>query len=348
MTASIIVPCRNEERFIGPCLDSIVASDFPKEQLEVLVVDGMSTDGTRQIIGEFVRKHPFVQLLDNPKHVTPCAMNTGIRAARGEFILWMSAHNSYERDYISKSVKAVQEFTADNVGGIIVPTQRTPSFVGKCIVTAISHRFGVGSSFFRIHTPEPRWVDTVFGGCYRRAVFQKIGLFNEQLVRGQDMELNLRLKKAGGRILLVPGVVSYYHARSDLRSFWTHNWGNGVWAILPFAYSEIMPVSWRHLTPLVFVCSVFGTAVLSFYAPLFLWLFVAIVSAYGAANLAAALHVAWRERDLRFLALMPAIFALLHVGYGVGSLWGVVKLLGTRAFWRKMLRAKEHYGTAIG
>ena len=106
---------------------------------------------------------------------------------------------------------------------------------------------------FRVHTDEPKWVDTVFGGCYRREVFDRVGLFNENLVRGQDMEFNLRLKKAGGKTLLVPDIVSYYYARSDIKSFWKHNFTNGVWAILPFLYSPIMPVSWRHLVPLIFV-----------------------------------------------------------------------------------------------
>jgi cellulose synthase/poly-beta-1,6-N-acetylglucosamine synthase-like glycosyltransferase len=210
----------------------------------------------------------------------------------------------------------------------------------------LSHRFGVGGSYFRIHTDKPRWVDTVFGGCYRREVFQKIGLFNEHLTGSQDMEFNLRLKKAGGKTLLAPDIVSYYYARSDLKSFWRHNFRNGVWAILPFAYSEVMPVSWRHLVPLAFVTSLMGSGALGFLARPFLWLFLAVVAAYGVANLAASLQVAWREREVRYVLLMPFVFGMLHIGYGLGSCWGVIKLLFAAPFWKRLLGRNPTYGVA--
>ena len=222
----------------------------------------------------------------------------------------------------------------------MVTLPREEDLIGKAIVSCLSHPFGVGNSYFRVHAWEPKWVDTVFGGCYRREVFDRIGLFNEDLERGQDMEFNLRLKKAGGKILLVPEIVSYYYARSDLKSFWKHNWGNGVWAILPFAYSKVMPVSWRHLVPLVFVTGLLVTAMLGVFAASPLWLFLVILGAYTVASLAAASHIAWKERDSRYLILMPLVFGLLHIGYGLGSLWGVVKLLRTPQFWAKLFRAQ--------
>ena len=257
---SVIVPCRNEEKFIGRCLDSIIANDFPKDGLEVLVIDGMSEDGTRKIVEEYVQKYPSIRFLNNLKKNTPCALNIGIKNAKGELILWMSAHNHYENNYISRCVESLNKYGADNVGGIMKTLPQEDNFTGQTIAASLSHRFGVWNSYFRIHTNEPKWVDTVFGGCYRKEVFDRVGLFNENLVRGQDMEFNLRLKKAGGKTLLVPNIVSYYYARSDIKSFWKHNWTNGVWAILPFLYSPIMPVSWRHLVPLIFVTSLLGTA----------------------------------------------------------------------------------------
>lgn len=259
---SIIIPCRNERRFIGDCLQSIIDNDYPKERLEVLAVDGMSEDGTRAVIESYAQQYPWIRLIENPKRITPVALNIGIKNAKGEIIIWMSAHNRYDKNYISRCVESLEKYGADNVGGVMKTLPREDSFMAQAIVASLSHRFGVGNSYFRVQTNKPKWVDTVFGGCYRREVFDRVGLFNENLVRGQDMEFNLRLKKAGGKTLLVPDIVSYYYARSDLKSFWKHNWANGVWAVLPFLYSPITPVSWRHLVPLIFVSSLLGSCVL--------------------------------------------------------------------------------------
>ena len=335
---SISIPCRNEEKFIIKCLDSIIANDYPKEILEVLVIDGMSEDGTKEIVNTYARRHPFIKVINNPKKITSTALNTAIDYAKGNIIVWMSAHNLYERDYISRCVDCLYKYGADNVGGIIKTIPREDTFIGRAIVASISHRFGVGNSHFRIKTDEPTRVDTVFGGCYKKDVFDRIGLFNENLERGQDMEFNLRLKKAGGKILLVPDIVSYYYARSDLKSFWKHNWTNGVWTIQHFLYSTIMPVSWRHLVPLLFVTSLIGSAGVAFIERPFLWLFLAILGLYGVASLASSFQIASEKRDIRYLVAMPFIFGMLHFGYGLGSLWGVFKLLGARKFWSKLLR----------
>ncbi len=334
---SIIIPCRNEEKFIGMCLDSVLANDYRKDRLEVLVVDGMSEDDTRAIVEAYARRHAFIRVLVNPKKITPAGLNTAITSAKGEIIVWMSAHNRYEKNYISRGVECLSRYAADNVGGVMITLPREKTFIGRAIATCLSHRFGVGNSYFRIHTNEAKTVDTVFGGCYRRQIFDRVGLFNEKLTRGQDMEFNLRLQKAGGRTLLVPDIISYYYARSDPLSFWKHNWGNGVWAILPFAYSDIMPVSWRHLAPIALVTSLMGSAALSLVWPVASWVLVGILGTYVAGSVAASVQIALRERNLGYLILMPIVFASLHMGYGLGSLWGVIKLAGLPEFWKKVL-----------
>jgi glycosyltransferase involved in cell wall biosynthesis len=169
---SIIIPCRNEKEFISGCLDSIIANDFPKERLEVLVVDGMSEDGTQAVIENYSKKYLWIRLIKNPEKITPIALNKGILDSKGEIIIWMSAHNRYEKDYISRSVESLNKYGADNVGGIMTTLPRIDNFTGRAIVASLSHRFGVGNSYFRVQTNEPKWVDTVFGGCYRRGVFK--------------------------------------------------------------------------------------------------------------------------------------------------------------------------------
>ncbi len=322
---SVIVPCRNEAPFLGVCLDSIVTGDYPKDRLEILVVDGMSEDGTRAIAQDYAHRHPFVRVLDNPRRITAAALNTGIAAARGEVIAWMSAHNRYARDYLTRSVEYLEAYGADNVGGVLVAVPRRPTLMGRAIARALSHRFGVGNSYTKIHVKEPKWFDAVFGGCYRRKVFERVGVFNERLVRGQDMEFHIRLRKAGGRILLVPSIVSYYYARSDIRSFWKYSWINGVWAILPFLYSKGMPVAWRHLAPLAFVLCLLGSIALGLLAPVGWWLLAGIAGIYLGTTMVASAQVAVTARDMRYVAVMPIAFGALHLAYGLGSLWGLAE-----------------------
>lgn len=345
---SVIVPCRSEAKFIGTCLDSILANDYPKDRLEVLVVDGMSQDGTRETVEDYANRDPCIRLLDNPKRITPAALNTGIAQAKGQILMRMDAHARYNQDYISKSVSALDQYQADNVGGIMITLPQRDSLVGRAIAACLSHRFGVGNSYFRIHTDKPMQVDTVFGGCYKREIFERIGLFNERLACSQDIEFNRRVLKAGGKILLVPEIVSYYYARSDLRSFAKHNFRNGVWAILPFAYSDVMPVSLRHLVPLGFVAALLGTSLLGLLWRPAHWLLLAILLAYGLSNLAASAQVAWRERDPRYLLAMPLTFGMLHFGYGLGSCWGVAKLASVPEFWRKIFRLGGQHGAKNG
>ena len=332
---SIIIPCRNEEKFIGKCLDSIIANDCPKDRFEILVVDGMSEDGTRGIVERHAKQYPFIRLLNNEKKITPAALNIGIKHAKGEIIMRMDAHTTYEKNYISKCVKYLNEYNADNVGGIVITfTGSNTNFIGKAITLALSNPFGVGNSYFRVGSKETRLVDTVPFGCYKKEVFEKIGLYDENLVRTSDMELNLRLKDAGGKIFLVPEIVSYYYARSDFKSFCKHNVGNGVWAIYPFKFVSHMPVSWRHLVPLAFVSSLIGSAALSVFSQIFLWLFLFIFGSYALANAYFSIKIAAKEKDFRYLFAMPLIFATLHIGYGLGSLWGLLKVIMSAKFWK--------------
>jgi glycosyltransferase involved in cell wall biosynthesis len=322
---TVIVPCRDEARFIGGCLQSIVDNGYPKERLQVVVIDGLSTDGTTKVVDQFSNAHRCVTRIDNAKRITPAALNLGIAAALGDYILWMSAHNQYDRGYIGACIEWATRSGADNVGGIIVTKPREPTSFGRAVCAVLTHPFGVGNSRFRTSSSEPVWVDTVFGGCYRRDVFARVGLFNERLVRGQDLEFNLRLRKAGLRTLLVPSIRSTYYARSRALEFTKHNWVNGVWAILPFRYSDIVPISPRHLAPMLFVMGVLVTAILGIFVHSLWWLPVLALAAYGTGALAATADIARNEPDWRVVAFLPLAFALLHFGYGFGSLWGAMR-----------------------
>ncbi len=334
---SVVIPCRNEEGFIGRCLDSILANGYPSDLLEVLVVDGESSDGTRAIVADYAARFSVVHLLPNPRRITPVALNLGVRAAQGQLIMRVDAHGTLGPGYIAGCVRALQTSGADNVGGIMHTVPRTAGLVARAIVASTSHRFGVGGSYFRVHSSQPRWVDTVFGGCYRREVFERVGLFNERLVSTQDLEFNLRLKRAGGRTLLVPDLTCSYYARSDFPSFTRNNFRNGLWVVLPFLYSRIIPVSLRHLVPLCFTLALVGSAVLAALWTPGVWVLAAVVVPYAVADLAASVQVAIGRNEWRLALIMPFIFASLHLAYGLGSLVGLLRvaagwLVGGRRF----------------
>ena len=307
MEVSIIIPSRNEEKFIGRCLHSILNQDYPKNKMEVLIVDGMSKDRTREIVKNYVGKYSFIKLLDNPQKYTPFALNIGIKKAKGEIIIRMDAHATYEKDYVSKCVKYLKEYDADNIGGIIktIPTKNT--LIAKAIAISLSHPFGA-ASYFRLGSKEPREVDTVFGGCYKKEAFQKIGFFDENLLRCQDIEFNLRLKKAGGKILLFPDIIAYYYPKSNFKDFFFHNFQNGIWTIYSFKTAKAI-FKLRHYIPLIFVL----TLPLSILPYLFLSLFFSA-------------QISFREKDFRLFFLMPIAFFCRHFAYGLGSLKGLIKL----------------------
>jgi len=306
---SIIIPCRNEEKYIAKCLDSIISQDYPKERLEILVVDGMSEDKTRRIVKEYAERYPSIKLLDNPNKFTSFALNIGIKNSRGEVIARMDAHAGYEKDYISKCVRYLKEYDADNVGGTMKTLARENTIVAKAIALCLSHPFGAGGSQFRTGVNEPKWVDTVFNGCYKKEVFDKIGLFNENLIRSQDMEFNLRLKKSRRKILLHPEIVSYYYPKSNLKDFFLHNIQDGIWAVLPLKFVRV-PLKLRHYVPLFFVL----TLLLSIWPYILLSLFF-------------SLKIAIKEKDFRLFFIMPLAFGTRHVGYGLGSIFGLFKLI---------------------
>ncbi len=361
---TVLVPCRNERAFIADCLDSIVNNGYPSDRLLVLVVDGMSDDGTRCVLEAYVRDHEYIRVIDNQGKTTPKALNLGLREAQGQLVCRVDAHACLAPEYLRRCVGALQEYGADVVCGVMNTVPSTTSLMARAIAAALGHPFGVGNSYFRIHVSNPTWVDTVFCGCYRRDAFDRVlasertvdgeadeaspdsqGPFNPALVRGQDMDLSIRLRRAGGRMLLLPDTSTDYYARSTIRSFWSQNWKNGVWAILPFAYSSGASISLRHLAPLVFVLSVLVTVAAGLALPACLWVSAGIVGLYCIVNLAASLHVAWKTRSYCVAVLMPFVFLTLHVAYGLGSGWGLVRLLFEKAFWRKLFGAVPRYGS---
>jgi glycosyltransferase involved in cell wall biosynthesis len=320
---SIIIPCRNEENFIGMCLDSILASDYSKERLEVLVIDGMSEDGTREIIKGYVQQYGFIRLVDNPKKIAPSALNIGIATSKGDIIMRMDAHNEYPPNYISGLIAWLEKTGADNVGGVWVtlPANDTPK--AQAIAIGLSHPFGVGNAYFRIGTSKPRWVNTVPFGCYKREVFDRIGMFDEELVRNQDGEFNQRLIKQGGRILLVPEIVSYYYPRESFAKLWRMYYQYGYFrSIVAWKVGDVQTV--RQVVPPAFVLSLLVIGVMAPWLPVMVELLGLIILTYAVADIACSATSVFK-RGIKCAFALTIVFPVLHLSYGLGYLMGSVR-----------------------
>jgi glycosyltransferase involved in cell wall biosynthesis len=318
---SVIIPCRNEEGFIAGCLDSILTSEYPPDRMEILVADGRSTDRTRKILGTYAAAYRSVVPLDNSQGTTPAGLNVAIRAASGDIIIRMDAHVSYPPDYIRRLVSGLLESGADNVGGVLqtVPADDTPT--AEAIACAMAHRFGVGNSHFRIGTRERREVDTVPFGCFRREVFQRIGLFDEELIRNQDDEFNFRLITGGGRVVLLPDVFCRYFARPSLDQLSRMYYQYGYFKpLVARKVGRVMTV--RQLVPALLVVALLGSAGLSVLLPAATTGFLLIALAYALAVLACALG-AVPAKGLYCAAMLTAVFPILHFSYGIGFLLGI-------------------------
>lgn len=321
---SIIIPCRNEERFIGQCLDSIISQDFPKENLEVLVVNGVSEDKTGEIVKEYSLKYPFIRLLENQQKFTPFGLNIGIKNSQGEIVIRMDAHAGYGKDYISKCVKYLKGSGADNVGGVIRTLPAKDTIVAKSIAYVLSTPLGAVSSF-RLGSKKAIEVDTVFGGCYKREIFDRVGLFNEKMLRSQDIEFNKRLKKSGGKIILAPDIVAIYYPQTTLSGFLKHNFSDGVWVTYPLKFG-VRYFSLRHLIPMFLTGSLMASLILGlFYFPARMF-FVLIFGAYLFSILSISLGVSLRK-GFRYFFILPLVIFSRHFGYGLGSIWGLIRLI---------------------
>lgn len=331
---SVVIPCRNEEGIIAKCLESLVLQDYPKEKIEILVVDGMSEDGTREIVKNISKSFSFIKLIDNPKKKTPFAMNVGIKNSNGGIIIIMGAHADYENNYISKCVNYLNSSGADCVGGEMKIRSLNDTFASKAISLTLSSLFGAGNAHYKVgKMDKPRKVDTVFGACYRKNVFERIGFFNEQLTRNQDLEFNLRLKNAGGRIMLFPDVASYYYPKADFLSFFKHNFEDGFWVIYPIKFG-VRAFSWRHLTPLFFVAGLMITGIAGLFDTFYLVLFFVEIIIYLAINIYFSIKIAIENKNIKYVVFLLIAFLCRHVGYGLGSLWAALKLLKFKIYER--------------
>jgi succinoglycan biosynthesis protein ExoA len=315
---SIIIPCRNEKNFIAKCLESVFSFDPVPEGMEVIVVDGMSDDGTRDVLTHWV-KHSGIRLLDNPTRIVPTAMNIGIEAARGNLILRLDAHAEYPKNYLQLCLETSDRTGADNVGGVFETIPRDGSIEATLVQALTTHRFGVGNANFRLNALEGM-ADTVPFGCFRREVFVRIGGYDERLVRNQDYELNRRLIYLGGKVWLNPNIRTSYYNQESLRglmrqAFVNGQWNTWMWYLASYAFA------WRHIIPGIFVLSLIGLLLLSSVVSQVMPILFFILAVYGLLALTTSIQQS-RRYGWWMAPLLPFLFLTYHFVYGAGTLWG--------------------------
>jgi len=322
---SVLMPVRNEASFIARSVGAVLAQDYPRDRIEVIIADGLSDDGTRDAIEALRLQNPNVRLIDNPGKIVSTGLNSALRVANGEIIIRVDGHCEIAIDYIRRCVWHLAETDIDAVGGPLETIGET--YVAEAIAAAMSSTFGVGGSAFRVGVKDARLVDTVPFPGYRRDAIQRAGPYDEELVRNQDDEYNYRVRKLGGQILLSPDIQSRYYSRASFLKLWKQYLQYGYWKVRVMQKHprQMQP---RQFVPALFVIALVVLLITAPFLPVNKLLLAATLLAYVVLSLAASISAA-RKTKWRLLPLLPIAFTIIHFAYGSGFLFGLAR------FWNR-------------
>jgi len=316
---SVVMGVRNEADHIEELLADIIVQDLSNGQFELIIADGESDDGTDDIIARWMADHPKIRakLIHNAKRWQYPGVNMCIRHAQGEAILVLDGHARIPPDFLSNNLEALESSGAGVVGGFW-NTRGAGSVWGKAIEGALSSWFGVGSARFRIEG-EPGPVDVVPFGCFRREVFERVGLYREELGSNADLDIFQRVRQAGFMVYLDTSIQATYFARPNLQSLARQMFRNGRW--FPAHLKATRP---RHLAPLVFVLGMIGLPLLSLACLPLIWVWVAMVGCYVVASAVTAVRIGTNLKSVAIGARAAVVFPAMHIAYGLGWLVGFV------------------------
>ncbi len=321
---SIIVPCYNEEATIGPLLEALFHQVYPRQQMEVIVADGLSQDRTREVIAAFQLTHPDfpVSIKDNPSRTIPAGLNIAAAAACGDILVRLDAHCIPVSGYVECCVDALEAGRGSVVGGVWHIQPGGKGFIAQAIALAAAHPLGVGDAMYRRGASEGP-VDTVPFGAVRRSLFQQMGGFDESLLTNEDYEFYTRVREAGGVIWLDPAIRSTYIARATLAALARQYWRYGFWK-LKMLQAHPRSLRWRQAVPPLFVLSLIVLGVLSIVLPLAGWVLLAEIALYLLALAAAGLHAAVTQSQPLLLPGLVLAIATMHFSWGSGFLWSLL------------------------
>lgn len=291
----------------------MLSQDYPKVDLEIILVDGMSKDRTREIVATYTAKYPFIRMIDNPERIAPCAMNRGIKEAKGDVIIRLDAHVYYPKNYFSLLVEKLNELPgAENVGALCNTLPVNDSITAQSIAAVLSSSFGMGNSHFRVGADKEMEVDTVPFGCFHRSIFDKVGLYDEELVRNQDDELNARIIKSGGKIYLIPQLVCEYYARDTAKKVYKMFYQYGVFK--PLVNKKLgSPATVRQFFPLFFVLGLLVGPVVCLFLPVLWWAYFAVIMLWFILATSFSLK---DSKSLKRILTQNWIYFVVHFGYG--------------------------------
>lgn len=317
---SVILPVYDEARFIRQSLLSVLNQEYPPDRLEVIVVDGGSTDGTREVVRDLAARTGRVKLVDNASRIAASALNLGLDVARGTIFLRVDGHSEIASDYVRRCVSHIEDGHLV-VGGVIETVGEIG--MGRTIALVMSSRFGVGDAGFRVGVQDARLVDTVPFAAYHRSVFERAGRYDENVGCNEDDELNYRLRKLGIPILLAPDVRSRYYCRDSLPALWRQYFRYGYWKVRVLQ-KHPRQMQLRQFVPPLFVGALLGSLLVSLLWPVFCYVALFIALAYAAADLVAAAFLA-ANHGVRHGALSLLVYPTLHFAYGTGFLAGLFR-----------------------
>ncbi len=320
---SVIIPCYNEEKRISSLLEAIYNQTHPRDQLEVIIADGFSSDLTRKEIVSFQSAHPELKitLVDNPKRIIPAGLNLALSQARGEIVIRLDGHSKPHPDYIEWCVRTLESGKGDNVGGIWEIEPGGDGWIARAISAAAAHPLGVGDALYR-YADSAAEVDTVPFGCFRRKLLNELGGYDETLLANEDYELNARIRQRGGKVWLDPRIRSKYYARSSLQALAKQYWRYGFWK-LRMLQRYARTIRLRQLLPPLFVLCLLTLAVLAIFWELARLVFLLLFAAYFSTILIGALPTALRRKEIPSILGMPLAIAVMHISWGSGFLWSL-------------------------
>ncbi|MBN1479538.1 glycosyltransferase family 2 protein [candidate division KSB1 bacterium] len=318
---SIVIPMLNERDAIERCINSIFAQDYPADRLEIVIVDGLSDDGSQQVVTSLMKEHHFIKLLENPTRRTPASLNIGVRHAAGDVIVILGAHTTIERQFVSTNIKYMNELGVKCTGGTQINVGET--YLQRAIGFGMGSVFGIPSAPYRFF-PKKRFVDTVVYAAYKRQLFDEVGYFDEELCISEDAEFNWRIRKAGNKIFYTPEIISYYYPRKNLFRLFKQFFNYGIFRVNVMK-KHIDSVKLIHFLPPLFVATMVVLSVGGFFVPL-LWKLAAVVLAlYILYIILGAFLTAGKVKKIHYVPVLPPVFATMHISWGTGFLVGMVK-----------------------
>lgn len=356
ISVTVIMPIRNEAAFIERSLGSVLVQDYPHQSMQIIVVDGMSSDGTREIVRSLidreqnskhlglVRKQASLAgerllIVDNPSQTVPFAFNLGLERACGDVIVRVDGHCEIPTDYVSRCVEELIKTGADCAGGLIKTVGETPT--AECIARTQSSLFGVGGAAFRTGQTRPGLTDTLAFGAYRRSVFERHGTLDVEFVRNQDDEFNYRVLHGGGKIWLDPSIVAIYHSRASVSGLWKQYFEYGFWKVRVLQKHPLQ-MHLRQFVPPLFVGLVLMSALTAPVFPAFSYLGLGLIGLY-AIGLAAASVITVRKAGCPPTMTVPLAFVALHWGYGLGFLCGLFIFWNRWGTHKRTIRNKQEW-----